>query len=94
MSDQRSGKQGSTGAKGTGLGDDQGTRVGTPDQTREMKPGEQHADSPPAAPEIQTGSGSEATEGTAKTSEGHDREHRSGYGGSGGRPVTSSDKRE
>lgn len=74
-----------------GYGDDQGTRVGAPDQER--KPA-QHSDTPPDRPERQTGAGSEATEGTPKTSEGHDREHRSGYGGAGGRPVSSSDERQ
>ena len=51
-----------------------------------------HSDSPPDRPERQTGTGTEATEGT-KTGEEHDHEHRSGYGGSGGDPVTSSDQR-
>lgn len=74
----------------SGYGDDQGTRVGAPDQARTPS---QHADTPPARPERQTGVGSEATAGTPKTSEGHDGEHRSGYGGAGGDPVTSSDKR-
>ena len=75
----------------TGYGDDQGTRVGAPDQER--KPSE-HSDSPPDRPERQTGVGSEAQEGTSKTGEEHDRQHRSGYGGSGGKPVTSSDERQ
>jgi hypothetical protein len=74
----------------TGYGDDQGTRVGAPDQER--KPA-QHSDSPPNRPERQTGVGGEAQEGTSKTGEEHDREHRSGYGGAGGKPVTSSDQR-
>jgi hypothetical protein len=95
MSDQRSGKNGGLEAKGAGLGDDQGTRVGAPDQAEgRMRPGRRHADAPPSRPELQMGAGGEATEGTPKTSEGHDREHRSGYGGSGGKPVTSSDERE
>ena len=75
----------------TGYGDDQGTRVGAPDQER--KPA-QHSDSSPNRPERQTGVGGEAVEGTSKTGEEHDREHRSGYGGSGGKPVTSSDERQ
>lgn len=79
------------GAK-TGFGDGQGTRVGAPDQ-EQLKPG-QHSDAPTGRPERSTGAGAEATEGTPKTSEGHDREHRSGYGGSGGDPVSSSDTRE
>ncbi len=71
--------------------EDQGTRVGAPDQTR-MEPG-QHSDSPPARPERTTGAGAEATAATPKTSGGHEGEHRSGYGGGGGAPVTDSDSR-
>lgn len=71
------------------LGDQQGTRVGSPDQSRAPA---QHSDTPPDRPERQTGAGSEATEGT-KTGEEHDEEHRSGYGGSAGKPITSSDQR-
>ena len=107
-----------------GLGDDQGTRVGTPDQGTPR----QHSDGPTGRPERQTGAGSEASEGmhnargagerregdatglssqetgrTARdggqragseplTEEG--KQHRSGYGGAGGKPVTSSDDRE
>lgn len=40
-----------------------------------------------------TGAGSEAIEGINSNDGGHDREHRSGYGGSGGKPVNSSDNR-
>jgi hypothetical protein len=108
-----------------GLGDDQGTRVGAPDQS--LKAPERHSDSPPARPERHTGTGSEATEGmhnaqqggardeseasgltgkeTGRSSrEGGDRtgsepltegdQHRSGYGGAGGKPLNSSDTRE
>jgi hypothetical protein len=71
-------------------GDDQGTRVGAPDQERTPA---QHSDTPPARPERQTGAGGEATEGTSKTGDEHDAQHRSGYGGAGGDPVTSSDQR-
>jgi hypothetical protein len=70
-----------------GYGDDQGTRVGAPDQ--QWKP-TQHTDTPPDRPERQTGAGSETTAGTAKPPEAHEHEHRGGYGGSGGRPVSSS----
>jgi hypothetical protein len=70
-------------------GDDQGTRVGASDQ--EGTP-TQHSDSPPDRPERQTGTGGEATEGTSKTGDEHDGQHRSGYGGAGGKPVTSSDQ--
>ena len=71
-------------------GDDQGTRVGAPDQERTPAT---HADSPPDRPERQTGAGGEATEGTNKTGDEHDGQHRSGYGGAGGAPVKSSDQR-
>lgn len=74
----------------SGYGDDQGTRVGASDRVRRPA---QHADTSPDRAERQTGVGSEATEGTLKTPEGHDREHRGGYGGAGGDPMTSSDER-
>ena len=71
-------------------GDDQGTRVGAPDQGHAPA---KHSDSPPDRPERKTGAGSEATEGTSKTGDEHDAQHRSGYGGAGGEPVKSSDQR-
>lgn len=80
-----------TDSKGAGLGDDQGTRVGAPDQGT-LKPSS-HNDGPSGRPEKSTGAGSEATEGTDKTGGDHKTEHRSGYGGAGGKPVTPSDKR-
>ena len=119
MDEQRS--RGST----DGLGDDQGTRVGAPDQGGGAP--SQHSDAPPGRAERQTGVGSEASEGmhnarqegsrpesdqtalaaeeTGRSSrEGgkragseplpEDEQHRSGYGGAGGRPVNSSDTRE
>ena len=73
-----------------GYGDEQGTRVGAPDQERTPAT---HADSPPARPERQTGAGGEATEGTGKTGDEHEAQPRSGYGGAGGSPVKSSDQR-
>jgi hypothetical protein len=73
-----------------GFGDDQGTRVGAPDEERTPAT---HADSPPDRPARKTGAGGEATEGTSKTGDEHHGQHRSGYGGSGGEPVTSSDDR-
>ena len=73
------------------LGDDQSRCVGAPDQAP-LTPA-QHNDGPSHRPERQTGTGAEATQADKDTSE-HKREHRSGYGGSGGKPVTSSDKRE
>jgi len=106
-----------------GLGDDQGTRVGAPDQGTPR----QHSDAPTGRPERQTGAGSEASEGmhnaqgdgerpegdatglssqeTGRSARDGGRagseplpeegeQHRSGYGGAGGQPVTSSDERE
>lgn len=75
-----------------GLGDDQGTRVGAPDQGAPSA--SKHADSPPARPEKSTGTGSEATQATDGSAKGHHTEHRSGYGGSGGDPVKPSDTRK
>ena len=72
----------------SGLGDDQGTRVGSPAGGSAAK----HSDTPPDRPARKTGAGSEATEGITESEE-HDREHRSGYGGDGGKPKTSSDDR-
>ncbi|PYP81026.1 MAG: hypothetical protein DMD35_03040 [Gemmatimonadetes bacterium] len=119
MDEQRS--KGST----DGLGDDQGTRVGAPDQSASAP--RQHSDGPTGRPSRQTGAGSEASEGMHNAQQGggrsegdrsglsgqetgrstrdgderagseplpEDDQHRSGYGGSGGRPVNSSDTRE
>jgi len=105
-----------------GFGDDQGTRVGAPDQSASR----QHADEPTGRPQRQTGVGSEATEGMHDAQQGggrdegdatglsdqetgrsardgakrsgseplpEDDQHRSGYGGAGGKPVSSSDTR-
>ena len=74
--------------KGEGLGDGQGTTVGSPAHATPAT----HNDGQTDRPEITTGAGREATAGDAE-SEGHDREHRSGYGGKGGAPDSSSDKR-
>ena len=74
-----------------GLGDGQGTRVGAPDQADSATPAP-HNDGPSDRPERSTGAGAEATKADPDGSE-HDHEHRSGYGGKGGRPDTSSDKR-
>ncbi|MDB4900520.1 MAG: hypothetical protein JWN53_2328 [Gemmatimonadetes bacterium] len=72
----------------SGLGDDQGTRVGSPTASPAS-----HSDSPPDRPERTTGAGAEATRPTSGTADLHDKEHRGGYGGSAGEPVTPSDKR-
>jgi hypothetical protein len=107
-----------------GFGDDQGTRVGSPQEGAPR----QHSDAPSPRPERQTGAGSEASEGMHDAAQGPGRDeedatglagreqgrsprdggdrsgseplaeggdqHRSGYGGAGGKPVTSSDERE
>ena len=77
--------------KKEGLGDDQGTRIGAPDQGRTTTPAP-HKDGPTGRPERVTGAGREATVADEKGEE-HDREHESGYGGKAGKPKTSSDKR-
>ena len=109
-----------------GLGDDQGTRVGSPDQGANAPP-RQHSDAPTGREGRTTGAGSEASEGMHNAQQGgarpegdstglagqetgrstreggkragseplpEDDQHRSGYGGSGGQPVNSSDTRE
>lgn len=73
--------------KSAGLGDKQGTKVGSPTATPAT-----HNDGPSERPERSTGAGREATEADPAGTE-HDHEHRSGYGGKGGAPDTSSDKR-
>lgn len=62
------------------MGDEQGTRVGKPDQPTRR----------PEHEEGSLGAGAEAVTDQTK----HDREHRSGYGGSAGKPVESSDERQ
>jgi hypothetical protein len=76
--------------KNGGLGDDQGTRVGKPDHASPA----QHSDAPTGRPERVTGAGGEALTHTDGSAEGHDQEHRSGYGGKGGSPDTPSDGRK
>ncbi len=51
-----------------------------------------HNDGPSGRPESSTGAGREATLADVEAKE-HDREHRSGYGGKGGEPDTSSETR-
>lgn len=94
-----------------GLGDDQGTSIGSPNAGRAKETplnagatdDTDKADRAKQAPNAgrtrgeqeseSTGAGSEAIEGINSNDGGHDREHRSGYGGSGGKPVKSSDNR-
>jgi hypothetical protein len=71
-------------------GDDQGTRVGAPDQERTPA---KHSDASPDRAKRQTGAGAEAVAGTDTPVDDHDTEHRSGYGGAGGKPVSSSNDR-
>jgi len=93
MDEQR--KKGAAG----GLGDDQGTRVGAPDQSTPR----QHSDAPTGRPERQTGAGSEATEGmhgaqadgerpeddaTSLSSQETGRSTREGSGRAGSEPLT------
>lgn len=82
-----------------GLGDDQGTRVGAPDQSTPR----QHSDAPTGRPERQTGMGSEASEGmhgakgsgerreedtTSLSSQETGRSSREGGGRAGSEPLT------
>jgi hypothetical protein len=78
-------------SKHEGLGDDQGTRIGAPDRQRGASPAP-HNDGPTGRPERSTEAGQEATVAD-KEGEEHDHEHESGYGGKGGAPKQSSDKR-
>ena len=57
---------------GAGLGDDQGTRVGAPDQSRDSAG--KHSDAPSDRPERHTGSGSEASEGMHNAKQGGARD--------------------
>ena len=75
-----------------GFGDDQGTRVGAPDQ--EQASPAPHSDTPPARPERTTGAGNEMQADKSHPVESHPTEHKSGYGGEGGEPKTSSHERE
>ena len=74
-----------------GFGDDQGTRVGAPDQEH-ISPSE-HSDTPPDRPQRKTGAGHELQADKANPVESHPHEHKSGYGGDGGAPRTSSHDR-
>ncbi|HYD52944.1 MAG TPA: hypothetical protein VEA99_09965 [Gemmatimonadaceae bacterium] len=59
-----------------GLGDDQGTRVGRPESEKTR-----------ASKGKPTGAGAEAAGGAQEAPiDGHDEEHKSGYGGAGGSP--------
>ena len=77
--------------KGEELGDRQGTKSGAADKDRGASPAA-HTDGPSDRPDRTTGAGREATVSDAE-SELHQNEHRSGYGGNGGSPDTSSDGR-
>ena len=75
-----------------GFGDDQGTRVGAPDQ-EQVSPAK-HSETPPDRPERTTGAGDEMQADKKRPVESHPTEHQSGYGGDGGEPKTSSHERE
>jgi len=77
-----------------GLGDDQGTRVGAPDQSPSAP--RQHSDSPPDRAERQTGAGSEASEGMHNAQQGGSRNESDSSGLAGqetGRSTRDSAKR-
>ena len=59
-------------SEGAGLGDDQGTRVGAPDASRESAG--KHSDGATGRAERRTGSGSEATEGMHNAQQGGSRD--------------------
>lgn len=84
-----------------GLGDDQGTRVGRPDdpEPRSLGAGAEgalgiHAAQENKGQQASTGRPGDPERAGSEPLEGRTQEHRSGYGGAGGRPVTSSDTRE
>jgi hypothetical protein len=74
-----------------GFGDDQGTRVGAPDQ--EQASPAPHSNEP-ARPEQTTGVGKEMHPDKSKPPVLQSEQHRSGSGGKGGEPVTSSHDRK
>lgn len=80
MSQNRSTPNDASGG-GAGLGDDQGTRVGAPDQS--LSAPERHSDAPTGRAERQTGTGSEASEGMHNAQQGGARSEsdRSGVSG-------------
>lgn len=82
--------------KREGLGDGQGTHVGRPASAGSQGSGSSETGGGRASTGRPTGAGSEAagTDPQAAPIDGHDEEHRGGYGGSGGRPVESSEKRQ
>ena len=71
MSQNRSTREDAAGG-GAGLGDDQGTRVGAPEQS--LKGPDRHSDTAPQRAERQTGSGSEASEGMHNAQQGGSRD--------------------
>jgi hypothetical protein len=93
-----------------GFGDGQGTTVGAPQpgQREVAQTGEGSAAGDRASRVAESGEGQEQSRGRstgagaeaggtrpqAAPVDGHETEHRSGYGGAGGQPVTSSDTRE
>jgi hypothetical protein len=81
MTQKRSTQQGDPRDSVGGLGDDQGTRVGAPDQSGSAP--REHSDAPSARPARQTGAGSEASEGIHNAQQGDSRNESENTGPSG-----------
>ena len=80
MADQQQGKGRPTGAGGEAAEGIHGAKGGRDEASKTSVSGSRDA--------------GESTKGSEPLDKGHTTEHRSGYGGSGGAPVTSSDQRE
>jgi hypothetical protein len=84
MSQKRTTQQGESREAVSGLGDDQGTRVGAPDQSGSGGGApREHSDSRSPRPERQTGAGSEASEGMHNSQQGGARDETDTTGLSG-----------
>lgn len=81
MSQKRPTQQDQSSDAVSGLGDDQGTRVGSPSQGGAAP--RQHSDSASTRPERQTGAGSEASEGMHDSQQGGSRDEKDASGLSG-----------
>ena len=81
MDQNRPAREGTTRGSIDGLGDDQGTRVGAPDQGSSAP--RQHSDGPSGRAERQTGAGSEASEGIHNAQQGGSRDESADSGLSG-----------
>jgi hypothetical protein len=84
MSKKRPAQQRESREAVSGLGDDQGTRVGAPDQSRSgTSTPREHSDSRSSRPDRQTGVGSEASEGMHNSQQGGSRDETETTGLSG-----------